>query len=68
MTALVPIARLGRCRGGGEGVEAGKHGMLVFPIVFNELIVRGWPSAERCFPKGFQGFGDFDLDTFKTDQ
>ena len=51
VTALVPIARVGRCRGGGEDVEAEKHEMLVLQRGFNELIVCGWPSGERCFPK-----------------
>ena len=35
VTVLVPIIRLGRCRGGGEDVEAGKHEMLVLPGGFN---------------------------------
>ena len=68
VTALVPIAPLGRCRGGGEGVEAETHGLLVLLRAFNDLIMSGGATATPRFPKGFQGFRVGDLDTFKMEQ
>ena len=40
---------------------------LILLRVFNDLIMRGLPTATPRFPKGFHRFRSGDLDTFKMD-